>query len=90
LLSAIVLSAGKSRRMKGSLKALLPIGKTTFLEKIARDLELTGVDELFVILGARYDDILNRAFPSFRLIVIAFLYLLPMITSTMRFVWRKL
>ncbi len=55
MLSGIILAAGKSSRMNGKIKALLELNGTTFVEKIVRDMLESGVDEVFVVLGAHYD-----------------------------------
>lgn len=56
MLSAILLSAGESRRM-GSPKALLPHQGQTFIERICTAFLTAGVDELIVVLGARAEEI---------------------------------
>ncbi|MDD3627210.1 MAG: nucleotidyltransferase family protein [bacterium] len=49
-LSAIILAAGESSRM-GSPKALLTIGKITFLEKIFNNLQLCNFNEVLCVVG---------------------------------------
>ncbi|HDS09264.1 MAG TPA: nucleotidyltransferase family protein [Firmicutes bacterium] len=49
-LSAVILAAGESLRM-GSPKALLKIGKNTFLEKIYNNLQLCNFNEILCVLG---------------------------------------
>lgn len=61
MLSAILLSAGESRRM-GSPKALLHYQGQTFIERICTAFLTAGVDELIVVLGARAEEI-ARALP---------------------------
>jgi len=53
ILPAIVLSAGKSRRM-GRTKALLPtdIAGETFITRIVRALRAGGVDDVLVVVGS--------------------------------------
>lgn len=50
MIVAAVLSAGESRRM-GSPKALLPIGKRSFIEEIVFALKKTKVGKILVVLG---------------------------------------
>jgi len=51
VLSAVVLAAGEARRMGSFLKALLPIGDTTFVERIVDVLAQTDSGEIIVVLG---------------------------------------
>ena len=51
MINAIVLAAGRSKRM-GKPKPLLRFGNTTFLEQIIRVLKLSDVDTVTVVLGA--------------------------------------
>jgi molybdenum cofactor cytidylyltransferase len=60
MLSAIVLAAGESRRTCPYIKALLPIERSTFLERIVGLLFDARVDEVVVVLGARHVEILER------------------------------
>ncbi len=48
--SAVVLAAGESRRF-GQLKQLLPIARTTMLERVLNVVMASGVDEVVVVLG---------------------------------------
>jgi molybdenum cofactor cytidylyltransferase len=50
MISALVLAAGRSRRM-GHPKALLPWGQTTVLGQVVITLAAAGVDEILVITG---------------------------------------
>jgi molybdenum cofactor cytidylyltransferase len=50
MISAIIVSAGKSERM-GSPKALLPIAGRTFLENILAAVEASVVSQVVVVLG---------------------------------------
>lgn len=50
MIVAVILSAGESRRM-GQPKALLPIGDTSFLERIVKSLQATKVEKIIVVLG---------------------------------------
>lgn len=54
MISAIVLAAGESSRM-GTPKALLPLGRDTFLSAICGRLAGAGLGELVVVLGAHAD-----------------------------------
>lgn len=51
MLSAVVLAAGKARRMGSYVKALLPVKGTTFIERIVHTMVQSGVDETFVVVG---------------------------------------
>src|ERR1043166_8726264 len=48
--SAIVLAAGMSTRM-GTLKQLLPFGKSTVLGSVIENLRVAGLDRVVVVLG---------------------------------------
>jgi len=50
MIVAVILSAGESRRM-GQPKALLPIGDTSFLERIVKSLQAAKVEKIIVVLG---------------------------------------
>jgi molybdenum cofactor cytidylyltransferase len=50
MIAAVILSAGESSRM-GRPKALLPIGRQTFIEKIVGALRQAGLENIIVILG---------------------------------------
>jgi molybdenum cofactor cytidylyltransferase len=56
MVSAIILSAGASGRM-GSPKALLKIGKKTFLQHIIEILTNQSIKQIHVVLGADADEI---------------------------------
>jgi len=56
MISGILLAAGESRRM-GSLKPLLPYGRSTIIEEIAQTLLESELDEVRVVLGHRQDEI---------------------------------
>jgi molybdenum cofactor cytidylyltransferase len=57
--SAILLAAGRSRRM-GAFKPLLPFGNKTVIECCIDYLRNGGVEEIVVVLGHRADDIRQR------------------------------
>jgi CTP:molybdopterin cytidylyltransferase MocA len=57
VLSGIVLAAGKSKRMDGYIKALLPVHGESFLERIVRSMSSVHVDEILVVLGCRHGEI---------------------------------
>jgi molybdenum cofactor cytidylyltransferase len=66
----IVLAAGASSRM-GRSKALLPIGRDTFVTRVCRTLLEAGVDDLVVVSGAERDEVtaaVSRAGLSARVI----------------------
>ncbi len=50
MIVAVVLSAGESSRM-GQPKALLPVGKKSFIENIVCGLQEAGVGKIIVVLG---------------------------------------
>src|SRR6266487_2331596 len=55
-ITAILLAAGRSRRM-GSFKPLLPFGNSTVVESCVNNLREAGVDEIIVVVGYRADDV---------------------------------
>ena len=55
-LAAIILAAGRSRRM-GAFKPLLPFGETTVIESCLRNLRAAHVDDLVIVVGHRGDEI---------------------------------
>jgi len=55
-ISAILLAAGRSRRM-GAFKPLLPFGDSTVIECCIRNLRAAGVAEIVVVVGHRAEDI---------------------------------
>jgi len=57
-IGAIVLAAGASLRM-GSPKALLKIGRETFVQHIVGQLHSAGVSDIVIVLGADADEIKN-------------------------------
>jgi len=54
--AAIVLAAGRSRRM-GKFKTLLPFGSTTVIESCVNNLHAGGATEIVVVLGHRGEDV---------------------------------
>ncbi|MDH4241438.1 MAG: nucleotidyltransferase family protein [Phycisphaerae bacterium] len=60
MINAIVLAAGRSKRM-GKLKPLLRFGDHTFLEHIISVLKNSEVDKITVVLGAEADTIQQSA-----------------------------
>ena len=56
MISAIILSAGESKRM-GKLKQLMPLGKTTILEQTINNYLNSKVSEVVVVLGHRAEEI---------------------------------
>jgi CTP:molybdopterin cytidylyltransferase MocA len=59
MISAILLAAGRSRRM-GAFKPLLPFGERTVVEACVGNLLDGGVEEVVVVLGARAEEIRAR------------------------------
>ncbi len=58
MIGAIILAAGDSRRM-GTPKALLRIGKLSFLERVCQAAREAGLEPRVVVLGAAADKILS-------------------------------
>jgi putative nucleotidyltransferase with HDIG domain len=56
-LSAIILSAGFSSRMR-RFKPLLPVGKATVIERVVGLYRSAGIDDICVVAGHRADDLL--------------------------------
>lgn len=54
--AAIVLAAGRSRRM-GNFKPLLPFGDKTVIESCITNLRAAGIDEIVVVIGHRADEV---------------------------------
>jgi molybdenum cofactor cytidylyltransferase len=59
MISAILLAAGRSRRM-GAFKPLLPFGERTVIEACVRNLLEGGVEEVVVVLGHRAAEVRER------------------------------
>jgi molybdenum cofactor cytidylyltransferase len=57
-ISGILLASGASRRMK-SIKQLLEWHGEYLINHVVREIMESRIDELFVILGAHYDEIIN-------------------------------
>jgi molybdenum cofactor cytidylyltransferase len=57
--AAIVLAAGRSRRM-GAFKPLLPFGGKTVIESCIDNLRGAGVEEIVVVLGHNADELRGR------------------------------
>jgi molybdenum cofactor cytidylyltransferase len=55
-ISAILLAAGRSRRM-GAFKPLLPFGDRTVIECCLSNLQTAGVEDIVIVLGHRAEDI---------------------------------
>jgi molybdenum cofactor cytidylyltransferase len=69
MISAIVLAAGESARM-GTPKALLPLGRGTFLSIICGRLAAAGADDVVVVLGAHAEAVRDAGvIPSVRIVV---------------------
>jgi molybdenum cofactor cytidylyltransferase len=54
--AAIILAAGRSRRM-GAFKPLLPFGDSTVIDHCIQNLRGTGVDTIIVVVGHRAEDL---------------------------------
>jgi molybdenum cofactor cytidylyltransferase len=59
MISAILLAAGRSRRM-GAFKPLLPFGERTVVEACINNLSSGGVEEIIVVIGHRADEMRGR------------------------------
>ena len=57
MISGIILSAGKSERMRGFLKPLLLIDGEKFIEVIIERMKEAGVNEIIVVLGANFEKV---------------------------------
>jgi len=55
MLSAVILAAGRSRRMGKHLKPLLPIEGSTFVERIVETIAHTPTGEIIVVLGFAHE-----------------------------------
>lgn len=55
-LSAIILSAGSSRRM-GAFKPLLPLGGTSVVERVVNLYRSAGISDIRIVAGYRADDL---------------------------------
>jgi molybdenum cofactor cytidylyltransferase len=55
-ISAVLLAAGRSRRM-GAFKPLLPFGDTTVIESCLNNLHTAGVENIVVVLGHRAEEV---------------------------------
>jgi CTP:molybdopterin cytidylyltransferase MocA len=58
-ISAILLAAGRSRRM-GAFKPLLPFGDQTVIECCTRNLQAADVADIVIVIGHRAEDIRER------------------------------
>lgn len=56
MISAIILAAGKSKRM-GLPKMLLPWGRSTVLGQVISAFQEAGIDEVFVIIGGAREQV---------------------------------
>jgi CTP:molybdopterin cytidylyltransferase MocA len=65
MISAIVLAAGRSRRMKQS-KMVLPWGNTTVIGKVIGTLIEAGVNDLHVVTGDNQKE-LENALPEYKI-----------------------
>lgn len=54
--SAIILAAGRSRRM-GAFKPLLPFGDSTVIESCINNLHAGGIENIVVVLGHRAEEV---------------------------------
>src|SRR2546425_5728231 len=55
-ISAILLAAGRSRRM-GAFKPLLAFGESTVIESCIINLRSAGIEEIIIVIGHRADDV---------------------------------
>ena len=58
LISAIILAAGESRRM-GEPKQLMPLGKTTILERTVDNFLNSEVHDFIVVVGYRAEEVIS-------------------------------
>lgn len=59
MISAVLLAAGRSRRM-GAFKPLLPFGERSVAEACIDNLQKGGVEEIVVVVGHRADEVRER------------------------------
>jgi molybdenum cofactor cytidylyltransferase len=59
MIAAILLAAGRSRRM-GAFKPLLPFGERSVIESCINNLLEGGVEQIVVVLGTRADEVRER------------------------------
>lgn len=57
--AAIILAAGRSRRM-GKFKPLLPFGNQTVIESCIGNLRTAGVEDVVIVVGYRNDDVRRK------------------------------
>ena len=57
-IAAILLAAGRSRRM-GAFKPLLPFGQTTVIRSCLQNLQATGIENIVVVVGHRAGDVMQ-------------------------------
>ena len=57
-IAAILLAAGRSRRM-GAFKPLLPFGQTTVIRSCLQNLQATGIQNIVVVVGHRAGDVMQ-------------------------------
>jgi molybdenum cofactor cytidylyltransferase len=60
MISAILLAAGESSRMKGDFKPILKWGKRTVIGECVHQLRKAQLDDLYVVLGHREADVRAR------------------------------
>jgi molybdenum cofactor cytidylyltransferase len=58
-IAAILLAAGRSRRM-GAFKPLLPFGDSTVIESCIRNLRAAGIENIVVVVGHRAEEIQTK------------------------------
>jgi molybdenum cofactor cytidylyltransferase len=58
MISAVVLAAGQSKRM-GQQKMLLPWGNITVIEKVIETLLNSGIDDIHIVVGGSYKQIIK-------------------------------
>ena len=56
-ITAIILSGGKSSRMKGPFKPLMPVGSVSALERSVRMFRSAGVDDIRCVTGHKHHDL---------------------------------
>ncbi len=59
MISAILLAAGKSKRM-GKLKQLLPFGQSTIVEQAIDNLLSSTIDEVIVVVGYKAEEVIKK------------------------------
>jgi CTP:molybdopterin cytidylyltransferase MocA len=61
MMTALLLAAGQGRRMQYKAKALLALGKETFVQHALQELHKAGLDDLLLVTGAQRQAVWDAA-----------------------------